>query len=402
MAENAREKPAAGKGQPNKKPDSSGKWVVVIVLFALGLWPLALLVWFGWNWLFRGGGRRLWEGKVPQTRGRNEKKNARSVSRRIEAARDNGKRLRVVGIVLLVVSFFVLAEPVDDLVWLGTVRYSIGSLFMGLGFLTAGAVSLGRGIFLARLFHHSRRYIAAVGDEDCVELDLIARRVGDPPEQAARRLERLIDHEFFGADAYLDRELGCFLRFGAEEEQRRRPVQQAETAQTAGESAPPEADQADVLRQLRALNDRIAGEELSAKIDRLEQITGQILRETEEHPEKREKIHTFFDYYLPTTLKLLESYADFEEAGVEGENLKEAKRRIEATMDGLLEGFAHQLDALYHSDAMDVATDIQVLESMLQRDTASAARDFQYQKYQQSGAAAESEAEEKTSPPSAP
>ena len=96
----------------------------------------------------------------------------------------------------------------------------------------------------------------------------------------------------------------------------------------------------------------------------------------EEHPEKRSSIHTFFDYYLPTTQKLLDTYADFEETGVEGENLREAKERIEQTMDLIVAGFEHQLDQLYSTDALDVASDIKVMEAMLKRDTASVARDF--------------------------
>ena len=100
----------------------------------------------------------------------------------------------------------------------------------------------------------------------------------------------------------------------------------------------------------------------------------------EEHPEKRERIRTFFDYYLPTTQKLLEAYAEFEETGVDGEHLREAKERIEQTMDGIVEGFEHQLDQLYTADAMDVVSDIKVMETMLHRDTASVAKDFGYDK----------------------
>ena len=107
------------------------------------------------------------------------------------------------------------------------------------------------------------------------------------------------------------------------------------------------------------------------EIDRLEQISAQIFKEVEEHPEKRNSIHTFFDYYLPTTQKLLDAYAEFEETGVEGENLRQAKERIEQTMDAIVDGFEHQLDQLYSSDAMDVVTDIKVMESMLHRDTSS-------------------------------
>ena len=63
---------------------------------------------------------------------------------------------------------------------------------------------------------------------------------------------------------------------------------------------------------------------------------------------------------------------------MEGENLRQAKERIEQTMDMIVEGFERQLDQLYSSDAMDVVTDIKVMEAMLNRDGASAAKDFGY------------------------
>ena len=61
---------------------------------------------------------------------------------------------------------------------------------------------------------------------------------------------------------------------------------------------------------------------------------------------------------------------------MEGENLRQAKSRIESTMDAIVKGFEHQLDELYKTDAMDVDSDIRVMETMLNRDTASVERDF--------------------------
>ena len=116
------------------------------------------------------------------------------------------------------------------------------------------------------------------------------------------------------------------------------------------------------------------------EIERLEQISALIFKEVEAHPEKRDRIRTFFDYYLPTTQKLLDTYAEFDEMGVEGENMTQAKARIAEMMDSIVEGFEHQLDQLYSADAMDVVSDIKVMETMLSRDTASAAKDFGYQK----------------------
>ena len=76
----------------------------------------------------------------------------------------------------------------------------------------------------------------------------------------------------------------------------------------------------------------------------------------------------FLDYYLPTSLKLLKTYAELEAQGVEGENITESKRRIEQTMDTLVHAFETQLDKLFQEDALDVSADIDVMENMLRAD----------------------------------
>jgi len=105
-------------------------------------------------------------------------------------------------------------------------------------------------------------------------------------------------------------------------------------------------------------------------------IAGRIFKLIEEDPSRQAKANTFLNYYLPTTQKLLDSYADFEEAGVSGENLSQAKAKIEVTMDKIVAGFERQLDQLYQADAMDVDSDIKVMETMLRRDGGSVEDDF--------------------------
>ena len=253
------------------------------------------------------------------------------------------------------------------------------NLFASLGFLFGGGLAFFRGLYLGRMSRRSQRYILAIGNTDAMPIDTIAKRVNRKPKQAMKELQKLIDKGYMGEDAYIDYERGYFLRFGATLEEE--PEFEPEPEQPPVRVTPPtpaEAEQgySGILRNIRRANDRIADPALSRKIDRLEHITGMIFKEVEEHPEKRERIHTFFDYYLPTTQKLLDAYADFEETGVEGEHLREAKVRIASIMDSIVDGFAHQLDQLYSSDAMDVVTDIKVMEAMLNRDMATMARDF--------------------------
>ena len=113
------------------------------------------------------------------------------------------------------------------------------------------------------------------------------------------------------------------------------------------------------------LNDRITDDYVSARMDRLEELTHKILAYAEAHPEKENSLRQFRNHYLPKTFSILESYARMERMGVEGGNIGSAMKDVEDIMDKLVLGFEKQLDALFDSEAMDVTTDVSVLESMM-------------------------------------
>jgi len=404
--------PSGSRKPDPKKPDNAGwySWPVIIVLFATGLWPIALLVMF-FN-IFGEEKRKKTSGtqRRPSVESRMEQSVESAVERAMARAEERrksaaaapasrtrkeaaetaprtgkkstgktkkgkatkgklpGKLLRVLGICTLVLGMILSVSGTADMVMYGP--HFFDELMAGLGFLLAGGIMWGRGQYLARVTRRSQRYIMAIGNVDAMPLGEIAKRVNRTPAKAGRELQKLIDKGYLGEDAYIDHEKGWFLRFGATVQEPVTPEQAPAEEVEKGYSG--------ILRNIRRANDRIADEALSRKIGRLEQISALIFREVEEHPEKRSRIRTFFDYYLPTTQKLLDAYAEFEQTGVEGENLREAKKRIEQTMDAIVEGFEHQLDQLYSADAMDVVSDIKVMETMLQRDTGSAAKDFGY------------------------
>ena len=123
-----------------------------------------------------------------------------------------------------------------------------------------------------------------------------------------------------------------------------------------------------ILREIRQINDAIPDEAMSAKISRIEEITAKILDYQQAHPDREGKLRPFLNYYLPTTLKILRAYAQLEAQGVEGENISAATARIEGMMDQVVAGFEKQLDKLFQDDAMDITSDVQVLENMLKKD----------------------------------
>jgi len=119
------------------------------------------------------------------------------------------------------------------------------------------------------------------------------------------------------------------------------------------------------VQKIRDANRDIPGEEISRKLDRLEEVTGKIYDYVETHPEKFPEIKKFTEYFLPTTLKLLDAYREFDYQPVKGDNISSAKKEIEDTMDTINSAFENLLDSLFEDAAMDISTDISVLETMI-------------------------------------
>lgn len=115
---------------------------------------------------------------------------------------------------------------------------------------------------------------------------------------------------------------------------------------------------------IKNANIEIPGEEISMKLDRLEEVTGKIYDFVEEHPEKFREIKKFSEYFLPTTLKLLDAYRELDDQLVKGDNILSAKTEIEETMDTINLAFENLLDGFFEDVALDISTDISVLETM--------------------------------------
>ena len=122
------------------------------------------------------------------------------------------------------------------------------------------------------------------------------------------------------------------------------------------------------IREMKRLDENIAAPGISADIVRLEQVSARIFDEVRTHPEKLPQIRRFLDYYLPTTLKLLNAYDRMSGTGISGENIDTTLAKVEGMMRTIVAAFEKQLDSLYGAEALDISTDITVLENMMARE----------------------------------
>lgn len=156
-----------------------------------------------------------------------------------------------------------------------------------------------------------------------------------------------------------------------QEEERRKAEKAAEEEKKLSASSELKAMIAhgnELLRKIQEANDAIEGEEISQKIERLETIVRQIFKAVRENPDEIKEMDKFMEYYLPTTVKLLETYQRFDKVVSPGENILSAKREIEKTLDTIERAFLSLLDDLYQDAAFDVETDAAVLKTMLEQE----------------------------------
>lgn len=290
--------------------------------------------------------------------------------------------MTAIGIAVLALGLVGLSATVRDIGFYleyADIWSFISELFFPTG-LAAGGIALmlgGRG--MKRRARRFAKYRTVVGARKAVSIAELASAADVRMAKAERDLELMVEKGLWGPQAYVDngQDMLFLTAEAAREYHEMRNVRAKPAPESKAAPAPEtESDNAFRISAIRRANDRIDDADLSAKIDRLEQVTGRIFRFIEANPASADKANTFLNYYLPTTQKLLDSYADFEEAGISGENLDKAKERIEQTMDSIIAGFEHQLDELYRETAMDIDSDIRVMETMLRRDTASVADDF--------------------------
>ncbi len=129
------------------------------------------------------------------------------------------------------------------------------------------------------------------------------------------------------------------------------------------------------IGEMTRLSQSARSEEVKQKIDKLIVLARKIIQDAKDDPKDRPRIKRFLRYYLPTTLKLLNAYDRMDEQGIEGENIDTTKENISGILDRLIESWQKQLDALFSDEALDIETDIKVLDALMAGE-GLAGRDF--------------------------
>ena len=370
-------------------------WFVIILLFAGGGWPIALFLLI----------RKLFSSDIPRSQRREApylskeqelkrqqeelermkkkfqqeqtsmraKQAIRSILKSPKEDKNTSWLMTIAGALIMALAIF---WGIPAAIQSGTV-YTVST---ALGALLGGGCILTSGILMRRAMQRYTAYLAIIGPNEAMEIDTIAKKVGVKRKQAEQDLQKMIEKGYFGDSAYINKELGyIFMSSRADEElARAREAAMQKTREASKKEAVKQNAEAydQIIAKIRDVNDRIPDAAMTEKINQIESITQQIFRAVEREPEKRGKIDRFMSYFLPTTLKLLESYANLEKTNIDGKNINQSMRSIEIAMDTVVDGFKHQLDELYKSDAVSIETEIDVLTKMINRETVTTQKEF--------------------------
>ena len=332
-------------------------------------------------------------------------------TKRVKEAREkfalyiNTSGPRAMGILFTTLGFALFAMFGVTLTVLGICSLFIGSLADKMGiFLSVFGPAIGiSGIMgicgnkLRKKINRFRSYIHTLNGRTYAEISELAKGVRKPEKFVRRDLKRMIKKYMF-LEGHLDESGTCLITSDESykqylETKRQAEIQQKEKEQEIRQEKETESDENlskearqvieegnAYIEQIRKSNDAIPGVEISNKMYQLENLIKRIFKRVEQHPELIDDLHKFMDYYLPTTVKLLQAYEELDKQDVEGDNIIMAKKEIENTLDTINEAFENLLDSFFRDTAWDVATDISVLKTMLAQEGLTGGKDFQQDK----------------------
>lgn len=272
---------------------------------------------------------------------------------------------------------------------------SLGSWLINLIFPAIFFGVIRFGVIKRARLQRARRYIQLCGSKMYGQIETLARDTGKSIRYVTKDISKMLSLGMF-PEGHLDDQKTCFMLNDAIHRQYletknnyllQQKEQQKNASPPASASASMNTEEEtelktmitegmDCIRRLQELNNQIPGEIISRKLYRLESLLKDIFHGVKAHPEQMSRMHSMMDYYLPTTLKLVEAYRDFDKIQSPGTEVAAAKDEIERTLDIINQAFAELLDNLFQDTVFDVTTDAQVLKTMLAKGGLTGNTDF--------------------------
>jgi len=355
-----------GNNQESDKTGDIMSWVIIIILMFV-LPPL------GWVLLF------IKLGFFASKKSKNKIEQSQNIipTKKIKRSRLDKKTGKGMSVLLLLVAIGFAVTGIGTLSnWISGGLTSIPELIFGSSYILGALVAFLSRNVVSHQYARYKNYYAYMEDRGVIPIYELMQISGLSAKKVKVDLQKMINNGYLTPGAYIDNNLECLVLSSGDAHKLRmeimgtQPIQNSPTTaeNTKAPGNTPATQDTATLAELREASSFIKDEVILTKVQRLIELTDKIFAITTEAPEKQPQLRRFSSYYLPTTLKLVRSYTTLEKQGVKGENITTTKNNIGDILDTLITGFEQQLDQLFKSEAIDIATDINVLENLMQQD----------------------------------
>ena len=247
-------------------------------------------------------------------------------------------------------------------------------------FFVASLALLLKGISLRKRVKRFKKYVRVIDNNTYISIGDLAKFAKEKERFLIKDLSKMIDTGMF-LEGHIDEEKTYFMLndevygdyLNLKKQQIDKKSNKKKLKEEIDNSAKEESESTikigrDYIEQIKTVKNELYREEIFANLDKLENISQQILNQVEKNPQKAQEVNKFINHYLPITIKLINSYEELNNQVVQGDNIKNAKSEIEKSIELINKAFENLLDDLFEDVALDISTDISVLKTLFKQE----------------------------------
>ena len=247
-------------------------------------------------------------------------------------------------------------------------------------FFVASLCLLLKGISLRKRVKRFKKYVRVIDNNTYISIEDLAKLAKEKERYLIKDLSRMIDSGMF-LEGHIDEEKTYFILndevygdyLNLKKQQIAKESNKKKLKEEVDNSSKREVESTikigkDYIEQIKTVKNNLYREDIAANLDKLGNISQQILNQVEKNPQKAQEVSKFINHYLPITIKLINSYEELNNQVVQGDNIKNAKSEIEKSIELINKAFENLLDDLFEDVALDISTDISVLKTLFKQE----------------------------------
>ena len=247
-------------------------------------------------------------------------------------------------------------------------------------FFVASLGLLLKGISLRKRVNRFKKYVRVIDNNTYISIEELAKFAKEKERFLIKDLSKMIDSGMF-LQGHIDEEKTYFMLndevygdyLNLKKQQIAKESNKKKLKEEVDNSSKREVESTikigkDYIEQIKTVKNNLYREDIAANLNKLGNISQQILDQVEKNPQKAQEVNKFINHYLPITIKLINSYEELNNQVVQGDNIKNAKSEIEKSIELINKAFENLLDDLFEDVALDISTDISVLKTLFKQE----------------------------------